>query len=131
MFGKTNINNEKIDTLIGEGTKLQGKVEGKGSIKIDGTIEGDIILNGNIILGEKGNINGNVICDNIYISGKINGNISCKEQLRITNTGKLFGDIEVNNFVVDENAIFEGNCKMNNNSVNRNKDEKVKQEKSK
>lgn len=116
MFKKNEVYNGKIDTLIGANTKLIGKIEGKGVIRIDGNIEGDVIVDGNITLGTDGKVIGNIICNNIFISGTVKGNIKCKEQLRLSNTAKLYGDVEVKTLIIDENAIFEGKCKMENDS---------------
>jgi len=112
MFGKNEDKFNKIDTLIGKNTKLQGKIESKGSMRIDGELVGDIIIEGSVVIGEEGKINGNISCDNIFIAGSVHGNILCKDQLRVSNTGKLYGDIEVKSFIVDESAVFEGSCKM-------------------
>lgn len=114
MLGKKETNTEKMDTLIGKNTTLKGTIETKGTIRFDGLLEGDLIVEGNIVIGAEGRINGNITCNNIVISGQVNGNITSKEQLRITKNGKLYGDIEVKNIIIDESALFEGLCKMNN-----------------
>lgn len=116
VFGKKNEFNEKINTLIGENTTFKGKIKGKGAIRIDGEIEGDVEYEGDVILGSKGKINGNVYCNNITISGIVIGNIECKSILSILDSGKLIGDINVNSLIINENAVFEGLCKMNQNS---------------
>ncbi|EOD01659.1 bactofilin family protein [Caldisalinibacter kiritimatiensis] len=112
MFGKKEIKMDKIDTLIGRNTKLEGKITANGTIRFDGELVGDLIIEGNVIIGEEGKIKGNIKCNNGIVSGRVEGNIICKEQLRLTNTASLFGDIEVKSFIVDENAVFEGSCKM-------------------
>ncbi|KGG80795.1 bactofilin family protein [Caloranaerobacter azorensis] len=114
MFNKKEAKLDKIDTLIGKNTKLEGKIECKGTIRLDGELIGDLSVEGDVIIGESGKINGNIICNNIFISGMVKGNIISKELLRLTNTAKLYGDIQVKTFIVDENAVFEGSCKMEN-----------------
>lgn len=114
MFGKKEINTDRIDTLIGKNTKLQGIVEGTGTIRVDGELTGDLIVEGNVVIGPDGKIIGNVKCDNLFNSGAIRGNAKCNEQLRLASTATLFGDVDVKTFIVDENAIFEGKCKMQN-----------------
>lgn len=113
MFKKNEINSDKIDTLIGKNTKISGKIEAKGAIRIDGELDGDIVVEGNITIGEDSKITGNIEGSSIFISGTVQGNIKCREHLRLGNTAKLFGDVEVNTLIIDENAIFDGNCKMN------------------
>ena len=122
---------ENIDSLIGENLKVIGKIEGKGNLRIDGIVEGDISYDGNIVVGEDGKIFGNVKAKDISLAGTIEGNINSETKLVILPTGKLIGDLVVPSFVVHENAIFEGNCKMLNDKVKEsiskeNKDTKVK-----
>lgn len=112
MFGKKESTSEKIDTLIGKNTTIEGKISGHGTSRIDGTLLGDLDVKGDIIIGDEGRIQGNITCINVLISGTVEGNISTSEQLRITSSGKLFGDVEVKSFIVDEDAIFQGSCKM-------------------
>ncbi len=114
MFKKNEHNIDKIDTLIGKNTKFSGKIEAKGAIRVDGEVEGDIVVDGNITIGADGKITGNIEGNNIFISGIIHGNIKCNEHLRLGNTAKLYGDVEVKTLIVDENAVFDGNCKMKN-----------------
>ncbi len=114
MFKKGQDNSGKIDTLIGRNTRLIGRVEANGTIRVDGEIDGDIVADGNITIGADGKITGNLEGNDIFISGTVYGNIKCNEYLRLGNTAKLFGDVEVKTLIIDENAIFEGKCKMEN-----------------
>lgn len=109
---KVETSSNAFDTLIGSNTKVEGKIHGSGTIRLDGHLIGDLHVDGDAIIGNDGKVEGNIFCNNILISGTIIGNINTEEQLRITNTGELYGDIEVTSFVVDEEAIFEGSCKM-------------------
>lgn len=117
MFRKKEGDIENVDSLIGENIKVIGKIEGKGNLRIDGTVDGDIDYDGNIVIGETGKVNGNIKSDDISLAGNVNGNISSKTKLIILSTGTLMGDIEVSNFIVHENGRFEGNSKMGNNKV--------------
>lgn len=128
MFKKNEDTIGKIDTLIGKNTKFTGKIEAKGSIRIDGELEGDILVDGNVTIGPEGKIIGNITCINIYISGTVSGNVYCKEQLRLGNTSKLVGDAEVKTLIVDENAIFDGKCKMEKINDSTMNDKSVKKE---
>jgi cytoskeletal protein CcmA (bactofilin family) len=43
----------------------------------------------------------------------VNGNVKCSDLLHITSTGKITGDIECEAILMDEGALFIGQCKMN------------------
>ncbi|HSH36279.1 polymer-forming cytoskeletal protein [Schnuerera sp.] len=117
MFGKKVEKSMEIDSLIGENIKLTGKIEGKGNLRIDGIIEGDIVYEGDVIIGETGKVQGNIHCRDISLAGTVEGNIKAKEKLTLHTTGKLMGDAEVANLIVHEDAFFQGSCKMTDKKV--------------
>ena len=108
MFGKKKeekpVKSLSIDSLIGENIKFIGKIEG--------TIEGDINDNRDITFGESGEVNGNILCENLIAAGNIKGNIVVKDEFTLLPTGALIGDMEVKSLIIHENAKFQGNCKM-------------------
>lgn len=108
----TPINTDKIDTLIGKNTSIDGNLKAEGTIRIDGKVYGDVTISGNLILGEQGSIKGNVKADSIHLSGIIEGNATSINQLYISSTGKLTGDMNVTNVIIDEGAFFQGSCSM-------------------
>lgn len=108
----TPIDNEKIDTLIGKNTNMEGTVKAEGTIRIDGRVDGGLNITGNVIIGEESVIKGNIQADNAFIAGAVEGNVTATNQLHITHTAKLYGDIAVKSIVIDEGAVFVGNCKI-------------------
>jgi len=113
MFNKKeDIQYSKATTIIGEGCQLEGQLRATGTIRIDGEFKGEIFIEGNLYIGEKGKISGNIKTSNLLVSGEIKGNVEAQEQLRISPGGSLLGDVLAKTFILDENAYFEGNCKM-------------------
>ena len=117
MFNNNSNNNKekdvnRIETLIGAQCCIIGSLNGNGLIKIDGTIDGDLICEDDVILGENGHIKGNTICNNAFINGITNGNISCKSTLTIESCGKVRGDILVKKLMISEGGMLDGKCTM-------------------
>lgn len=113
MFKKKyNENPETFDTLIGAKTTLTGNVECEGIIRVDGTVNGDMKIAGDIFIGNSGIVTGNISASNIFLSGTVEGNIQANGVLRMLSTAKLYGDIQVHSFVADEGALFQGKCSM-------------------
>ncbi len=101
-----------FDTIIGKNTSFEGVLTADGTVRVDGNLKGDMKVKGDIFVGETSHIDGNITCTNLTVGGKIEGNITANEQLRITATGKVVGDININSLIIDENGLFEGNSKM-------------------
>ena len=113
-FGRKSapINTDRIDTLIGKNTQFVGNLTAEGTIRIDGKVKGDVTLSGNLIVGEQGSIKGIIKADNIHLSGVIEGNVTSANQIHMSATGKLFGDMTINSVIIDEGGLFQGNCIM-------------------
>ena len=112
MFNNKEKDMNRIETLIGEQCYIIGSLNGNGLLKIDGSIDGDLFCEDDVILGESGHIKGNMVCNNAYIHGIIHGNISCKSTLTIENCGKVKGDILVKKLMISEGGILDGKCTM-------------------
>lgn len=111
MIGKKN--EIRITTIIGKDSECNGDFSSGGSVRIDGTINGDINVAETLILGATGVINGDVVTKVAIIGGEIIGSINAPEKTELTSTARVLGDIVTNTIVIDENAIFQGSCNMN------------------
>ena len=127
MFNRGNkseiLNNEKVDTVVGPGTSIEGTIRAEGTLRINGNVTGELIITGNVIIGDSSTIQGNIKAENVYIAGAVNGNITATGQLQMTSTAKVIGDVDVKNIIIDEGAVFEGHCKAvaNDNSIKKEK----------
>jgi cytoskeletal protein CcmA (bactofilin family) len=99
-------------TIISRGVKIDGKISCNGNIRIEGAIQGDISSQRNIVVGERGNVNGQVKADTITIGGKVTGIVNANNKLILDPTGNLKGDIFTKILVIEAGAKFEGNSKM-------------------
>ncbi|MBU3143539.1 polymer-forming cytoskeletal protein [Clostridium sp. CF012] len=112
MFNNKEKDVNRIETLIGDQCFIIGSLNVTGLIKIDGSVDGDIICDDDVILGESGHIKGNTVCNNAYINGVLNGNIRCTNTLSIESCGKVKGDISVKKLMISEGGILDGKCTM-------------------
>lgn len=96
------------DTIIGINVTLKGNLHNKGSIQINGNVEGEIRSDENVLIGETAKIKGPVIAKKIEISGEIKGLVEATEKLEINSSGRVYGDINAKSLVIKEGAIFVG-----------------------
>ncbi|OEF99677.1 hypothetical protein BHF71_07935 [Vulcanibacillus modesticaldus] len=113
MFSnKKNQKINEIDTVIGPGTNFEGNIEAIGIVRVDGSFSGDMTTQGDIIVGEQGQVKGNLKGRNMIIAGSSYAKLICEEKLEIKSSGKVIGDVEVGNIVIEEKAVFKGQCLM-------------------
>ena len=98
--------------IITNGTVIKGDITATGDFRLDGTLEGNIQLNGKLVVGDTGVVNGNVLCMNANSIGTVNGNLSVKELLSLHSTARVKGDILINKLSIEPGAVFTGKCCM-------------------
>ena len=100
---------KNTDALIGTGLIIEkALIKGSGAIRIDGSLTGTIDIQGRIILGETGVINGDIHADSALLAGKYSGNLNIEGTLHLTATADVTGRIESGKLIVDEGALFDG-----------------------
>lgn len=100
-----------INTIT-NGTTIKGNISANGDFRLDGTLQGNITLNGKLVIGEAGLITGNVVCQNATIIGKVNGNLTVQELLELNASACVKGDIIINKLSIQSGASFSGTCRM-------------------
>ncbi len=114
MLGKSkNIPIEKIETVIGPNTNFKGTLICDGSIRIDGVCEDGLIKSvGNIVISPQAKVAADLVAENVSVSGAVTGKITTTGRLEILSTGKVWGDVDVGSFLLDEEGYFRGKLAM-------------------
>ncbi len=100
-----------LETVVGAESAFQGTLRSKGSVRIDGKIEGGVSAEG-VILGESGEVQGDISARTVVVGGKVTGNIHATESLELLAKSQVFGDLHAPQLVIAEGAVFEGSCLM-------------------
>lgn len=97
-------------SLIATHLEIKGDLVGAGDLKVDGKINGNVTLDGNLFLSETAEIKGNITANNFETNGLIEGNIVVKEKLTIGSKSKIIGDIKTKILIIEEGAEINGKC---------------------
>ncbi|MBP5302964.1 MAG: polymer-forming cytoskeletal protein [Bacteroidales bacterium] len=97
---------------ISAGTVVKGELCSPTDIRIDGSFEGKIISKGRVVVGEKADITGDVICNSAEFSGVMKGNFFVKDTLTLKGGCSVDGDLHIKRLQVELDAMFNGNCRM-------------------
>lgn len=111
-FNQDKFSNDLINTIIGAETSIKGALHSQRSMQIEGTIEGEINCQGDVFIGEKSRVKASIIARSVTVAGEVFGNIETLKGLRITKTGKVYGDITGDQLSVDEGGIYRGKVNM-------------------
>ena len=84
----------------------------KGSIRIEGSLEGDVVSQGEVFIGEKSCLKANVYGQRVVVAGEVTGNVEAVKGIKICSTGKVYGDISGDRLIVEEGGIYKGKVNM-------------------
>lgn len=114
MFKSSNISFESknSDTIIGAEAYFQGTLTAKGSLRVDGRIDGSIVDAKIVTVGKTGKVKGDISCEICYLSGEVKGNVIALEHIEVLAGARLDGDIRSPRIMLEDGATFNGNCSM-------------------
>ncbi len=103
-----------LNTIIGKGARLQGTLTVENGIRIDGIIKGNVSTNDSLVIGKQGEIDGDLTAKNAVIGGKVVGKINVSGKVVLESRAIFHGEMKASRLVIDDGAIFDGQCKMKN-----------------
>jgi cytoskeletal protein CcmA (bactofilin family) len=92
-------------------SKVEGKLNFKGSVRIDGQIDGEILAK-DLIIGESALVTAQIKAASVIVAGTIKGDIIASESIEIRASARISGKLTSPILVIHEGAAFEGHCAM-------------------
>ena len=108
----------EISGFLDEGTDFSGDLKFRETMRIDGKFRGKIHSTSVLIVGETADIDGEITVSNVSINGKVSGSITADKKIEIHSKGRVFCDIVTPNLVIEDGALFQGNCNMDSANAN-------------
>ena len=103
---------ERITSVLGDGVNYTGKLSGQGGIRSESAFEGEISLNGLLVVGSTGRITCEEIhATSVIVAGAVRGNIVA-DKVEIRSTGRVWGSVTTIAFSTEEGAFLRGNIQM-------------------
>ena len=113
MFGSEQSKPQnRIDSLIGAGTRIVGDVHFTGGLRVDGEIDGSIIATpgkpSTLVLSEHARVNGAINVTHLVVNGEITGPVKVAEYLELQSKSKVTGDVHYKTLEIQLGAVVEG-----------------------
>lgn len=104
---------DRLNVIV-EGSKIIGDFIAESNVRIDGEIQGNVSSSSKIVIGKSGIINGNLVCSDADVEGRIEGVLKVEGLLTLRSNAKVTGEITTAKIQIEEGAEFSGQCKMSN-----------------
>ena len=113
MIFKSDGKQVDLNGFLDSGSHLHGELRFDASFRVDGKLTGSVESQGDLIVGESGEIDGEIQVGQVFISGTVRGRIRATKKVQIAPSGKLFAEIDTPALVIEDGATVEGSCSMN------------------
>ncbi|HEX2567929.1 MAG TPA: polymer-forming cytoskeletal protein [Polyangia bacterium] len=104
----------EINTLLGKGSSFEGKLIFEGTVRIDGTLTGEIFSDDVLVVGEGAKVMAKIEVGVLIVEGYVEGNVRASRAVELHAPARVRGNLETPSLFIDKGVIFEGNCKMEN-----------------
>ncbi len=106
-------NNADSRNQFANGTEISGEIKSTGNVRIDGKLKGNINIKGRLVIGSTGFVEGDIMCNDCDILGKVVGKVTVSELLSLKASANIQGEINTKKLSIEPGAVFTGTCKMN------------------
>jgi len=95
------------ESFIGMYSRFKGEIVSKRGLRVDGFIEGSIVVD-QIVIGERARVTGDIYARDVAVAGKVEGNIHAKESINIGDKGQVIGGVNAPHLSLSKGARFDG-----------------------
>jgi cytoskeletal protein CcmA (bactofilin family) len=110
--------------FLGKGTRVVGKLSFEGPARIEGSVEGEIVAQDTLTIGEGAVVDAQISGGTVVIHGRVTGDVVARKRLEIRAPARLVGNISSPSLVIHEGVVFEGQCNMSGDARATDKDRK-------
>jgi cytoskeletal protein CcmA (bactofilin family) len=112
MFSKHSKPQNRIDSLIGVGTRVNGDIHFTGGLRVDGEVTGSVIADpakaSTLVLSEQARVHGEISVTHLVVNGMVTGPVQASEYLELQSKAKVTGDVRYKTLEIQLGAIVEG-----------------------
>ena len=109
---EVNVEGGDVIAFVGEEVTFKGTIRYRGTVRIDGRLEGEIHTDGVLVIGEKAVISAKIEAGTIACQGKITGDITAKERVKLMAPAVFEGSVKTPSISMEEGVVFNGTCQM-------------------
>jgi len=102
----------RIDSLIGAGTRIEGNIKFSGGLRVDGEVVGSVTAVSDqpstLVVSEQARIEGEISVSHLVVNGEISGPVHVAEFLELQSRSRVKGDVHYNSLEMHLGAVVEG-----------------------
>src|SRR3989338_5126937 len=104
---------KKVETIIGPSVKVQGDFTGDGDVIVEGIVVGNLKTKNHLKIGAGARVQAEIEAQSAFIAGEVSCNLTVLEEVELTASAKIKGDISASLISVEKGAKINGRISMN------------------
>ncbi|MBP7586899.1 MAG: polymer-forming cytoskeletal protein [Thermoanaerobaculia bacterium] len=101
-----------LSGFLDVGSHFEGELKFEQSFRVDGKVVGKVVSEGDLVVGERGEIDGEIHVGRLFVSGLVKGEVHASRRLSIHPRGRVEGVVHARALVIEEGGILEGRSSM-------------------
>lgn len=101
-----------LSGFLDVGSHFEGELKFEQSFRVDGKVVGKVISDGDLVVGERGEIDGEIRVGRLFVSGLVKGEVYASRRLSIHPHGRVEGAVHAKALVIEEGGVLEGQSSM-------------------
>jgi cytoskeletal protein CcmA (bactofilin family) len=102
----------ELGAYLGPGTKVNGKLIFDGPATIEGEVEGEIVAQANVTVGQQATVKGKLSAASVMVQGKVLADVQAEKKLEVQPPGSVVGDVSTQSLIIGDGAVLEGHVSM-------------------
>ena len=103
---------DNIIAFIGKGVEFKGSITYDGTVRVDGSLEGEIHTSGALLVGEEAVITARISAGAVVCKGRMSGDVLATQKVRLLAPAVFHGSVRTPVFSIEEGVTFDGTCEM-------------------
>lgn len=115
MIGKEDRKAREADdvvSIVGPGMKIIGDCETEGTLRVEGRVEGTIRSTKAVVIGEGGEVVGDIHTQDAVVAGRVEGSIQADSRIELKESARIEGDVRCRRVKLEEGGFVDGRIEM-------------------
>lgn len=100
------------DSLLAADLTMDGRIQGRGNVRIAAVFKGDIHVQGDLAIEPSGRVTGELRGDTIRVGGEVHGNVQATSRVELLESGTLIGDLKAPSLTVAAGSRMRGKAEF-------------------
>ena len=101
-----------LSGFLDVGSHFEGELKFEQSFRVDGKVVGKVVSDGDLVVGERGEIDGEIRVGRLFVSGLVKGEVFASRRLSIHPHGRVEGTVHAKALIIEEGGVLEGRSSM-------------------